>query len=83
MHPLQSTSEPSLWISLGKQSWEIFSEQEMLSQVSFLQGPGTTVSEVTYINCAEYIYSRKVNKYNCKINVISLTSPEHRFQSIV
>lgn len=35
MHSLQNTSESSLWISLGKQSWEILSEQEILSQVSF------------------------------------------------
>jgi len=83
MLPLQSTSEASLWISPAKQSWEIFSEQETLRQASFLRGPGKTVSEMIYTNCAEYIYSRKVNKYNCKINVVSLTSPEHAFQSAV
>lgn len=83
MHPLKRTSESSLWTSLGKESWEIFSEQEMLGQVGFLQGPGKNVSETIYINCAEYVYSRKVNKYNCKMHVISLISPEHPFQSIV
>lgn len=82
MHPVQGTSEFSLWSSLGKQSWEIFSEQEMLSQVSFLQCAGKAVLGMTYGNCAEYISSRKVNKLNCKVNVISLKTPEHPFRSV-
>lgn len=83
MHPVQGTSESSLWSSLCKESWEIFSEQEMLGQVSFLQCAGKVVLETTYSNCAEYVCSRKVNKLNCKINVISLKTPEHPFQSVV
>lgn len=55
----------------------------MLRQVSFLQGSGKIVSEMIYINCIDYIYSRKVNKYDCKIDVVSLTSPEHPFQRVV
>lgn len=62
MHPVQGTSESSLWFSLGKQSWENSGEQEMLSQVSFLQCAGKAVLEMTYSNCAEYVCSRKVNK---------------------
>lgn len=62
MHPVQGTSESSLWISPGKQSWEIFSEQEMLRQVSFLHCAGKAVLDMTYSNCAEYVCSRKVNK---------------------